>query len=580
LNKSRTFSFFRQLILAFLRLFFGIFTGEKAMAQKSEPLSNVDAAWLSMDDPTNLMMITGVMTFKTPINLDHFLAVVEHRWIRFDRFTQRIEKPRLPIGKPHWQTDPHFDIAAHVHRIALPEPGDQSALQRLVSDLASTPLDPSKALWQVHIVENYGEGSALIARLHHSIADGLALVYVLLSLTDMTPDAPWPKGAGQDEDDDGHGYWLGGMAASLIKQGTSAAGSVVNLTKRAAWESARMITDPVRILDRLQQSADYSYAASRLVLLPPDPPTPFKGGLGVIKRAAWSEAIPLRDVKTIKNMTHTTVNDVLVSAVSGAVRSYLLEKGKPTEDFRAIIPVNLRTEEEMGKLGNKFGLVFLSLPVSIEDPMKRLAEVSRRMAALKDSSEATVALGILNFMGLSAAEIQSLILTIFATKATAVLTNVPGPPMPLFLAGSEIDDIMFWVPQAGRLGIGISILSYAGKVYLGIMTDAGLVPDPDRIIDYFYDEFDLFKETLLSYDKPQFTADKTQRTERVDDLTKVHGIDGEVQAYLNEKGIYTFSHLAGSNGAQLKKLFSEDDGRFEDLEPGNWPAQARYLASL
>jgi diacylglycerol O-acyltransferase len=580
LKRSGSFSFFRQILLAFLRLFFGIITGGKTMAPKSEPLSNVDAAWLSMDDPTNLMMITGVMTFKTPFNLDHFLAVVEHRWLKFDRFVQRIEKPRLPVGKPHWQTDRHFDIAAHVHRIALPEPGDQSALQRLVSDLASTPLDPSKALWQVHIVDNYGEGSALIARLHHSIADGLALVYVLLSLTDMTPNAPWPKGDDHEEGNDDHDSWLGGTAFSLFKQGTSAAGSAVDLTKRAAWESARMISKPTRILDRLQQGADASYAASRLVLLSPDPPTPFKGDLGVIKRAAWSEAIPLRDVKTIKNMTHTTVNDVLVSAVSGAIRSYLLEKHQPTEDFRAIIPVNLRTEEEMGKLGNKFGLVFLSLPVSIEDPMKRLAEVSRRMSALKDSSEAAVALGILNIMGLSAAEIQSLILTIFATKATAVLTNVPGPPMPLYLAGSEIDDIMFWVPQAGRLGIGISILSYAGKVYLGVMTDAGLVPDPDRIIDYFYDEFDQLKEILLAFEKPQFAETKTRRTERVDDLTKVHGINAEIQAYLNTKGIYTFVQLAGSSGTQLQKLFSEDDGRFENLEPGNWPAQARYLASL
>ncbi|MFL7840096.1 MAG: wax ester/triacylglycerol synthase family O-acyltransferase [Candidatus Promineifilaceae bacterium] len=553
------------------------------MAPKPEPLSNVDAAWLSMDDPTNLMMITGVMTFKTPINLDHFLAVVEHRWLKFDRFVQRIEKPSLPIGKPHWEPDLHFDIAAHVHRIALPDPGDHSALQRLVSDLASTPLDPSKALWQVHIVENYGQGSALITRMHHSIADGLALVYVLLSLTDMTPDAPWPKEDGESKDEDRGDSWFGDFgdtAVSLYKQGASAAGTVYGLSKRAARESVRIAADPLRLLDRLQQGADYSYAASRLVLLSPDPPTPFKGKLGVIKRAAWSEAIPLRDVKTIKNMTHTTVNDVLVSALSGAIRSYLLEKGQPTEDFRAIIPVNMRTEKEMGTLGNKFGLVFLSLPVGIADPMKRLAEVSRRMAALKDSSEAAVALGILNIMGLSAAEIQSLILTIFATKATAVLTNVPGPPMPLFLAGSEIEDIMFWVPQAGRLGIGISILSYAGKVYLGIMTDAGLVPDPDSIITYFYNEFDLLKETLLAVEKPQFTSEKTRPPERVDDLTRVHGIDKEVQAYLNGKGIYTFSQLAAANGVQLQILFSEENGRFKDLTPANWPAQARYLASL
>ena len=570
----------RNLILAFLRLFLDIFIGEEAMAPKSEPMSNVDAAWLSMDDPTNLMMINGVLTFKQPINHDHFLAVVKHRWLKFDRFQQRIEKPRLPVGKPSWVSDRHFDIAAHVHRVALPEPGDQAALQRLVSDLASTPLDPSKALWQVHLVENYGDGAAMIVRIHHSIADGLALVYVLLSLTDMTPDAPWPKTDEPEAQEDEGGNWISGTAASLFKQGASAAGTAVNLTGRAAKESAKMVADPGRILNRMQQGADASYATSRLVLLPPDPDTPFKGKLGVIKRAAWSTPLPLRDVKTIKTVTNTTVNDVLVSAVSGALRRYLLQIDQPTEDFRAIIPVNMRTEEEYGTLGNKFGLVFLSLPVSIADPLKRLQEVSRRMAALKDSSEAVVALGILNIMGLSAAEIQSLILTVFATKATTVLTNVPGPPMPLFLAGSEIEDMMFWVPQAGRLGMGISILSYAGKVYLGIMTDAGLVPDPDQIIDYFYDEFDLLKEELLAFEKPQFTARKTRRPERVDDLTKVHGINAEVQDYLNDKGIYTFAQLAGASGDLLQKLLNENGQQFDGLNPANWPAQARYLASL
>ncbi len=550
------------------------------MAPKSEPLSNVDAAWLSMDDPTNLMMISGVLTFKKPINTEHFLAVVKHRWLKFDRFRQRIEEPRLPIGKPQWVTDPHFDIAAHVHRVALPDPGDQVALQRLVSDLASTPLDPSKALWQVHIVENYGEGAALIVRIHHSIADGLALVYVLLSLTDMTPDAPRPTAVAGGEADEKGGNWLGGTIGSLYKQGRSAAGTATRLTGRAAKESWRMVSDLNRTMSRMQQGVDAGYATSRLLLLQPDPDTPFKGELGVIKRAAWSEPLPLRDVKIVKNLTNSTVNDVMVASVSGALRRYLLEHNRPTDDFRAIIPVNMRTEEEMGTLGNKFGLVFLSLPVGIADPMKRLAEVSRRMAALKDSAEAAVALGILNVMGLSAAEVQSLILTVFATKATTVLTNVPGPPMPLFLAGSEIEDMMFWVPQAGRLGMGISILSYAGKVYLGIMTDAGLVPDPDQIIDYYYDEYDLLKAELLAFEKPQFSELKSRRPDRTDDLTRIHGIDAGTQDYLNEKGIYTYTQLATCSGDQLRALLDEDEGRFNGLEPVNWPAQARYLATL
>jgi diacylglycerol O-acyltransferase / wax synthase len=577
---SGLFSIFNRFILSLLRLFFGLFLGEETMAPKTEPLSNVDAAWLSMDDPTNLMMITGVMTFKKPINYEHFLAVAQYRWLQFDRFRQRVAKARLPLMKPHWESDPHFDVASHVHRIALPEPGDQAALQQMVSDLASTPLDPSKALWQIHLVDNYGDGGALIARIHHSIADGLALVYVLLSLTDMTPDAPWPAPAEDGSQEEDHGSWIGGSPLALFKQGASLAGSATRLTGRAARESWRMLSSPSYTLDVMQKGADASYAATRLLLYPPDPPTPFKGDLGVTKRAAWSTPLPLRDVKLIKTMTNATVNDVLVSAVSGALRRYLLFHGHEAQDFRAVVPVNMRREEEMGKLGNKFGVVFLSLPVSVEDPLLRLKEVNRRMSALKDSAEAAVALGILNVMGMSRAEIQSLILNVFAMKSTTVLTNVPGPPVPLFLAGSEIEDIMFWVPQSGRLGMGISILSYAGKVYLGVMTDSGLVPDPDTIIDYFYDEFDLLKQELLKFEKPQFSESTAVRPERVDDLTRVHGVDEEAQKWLNDQGIYNYAQLAAASGEQLKAILANDGSRFNGIDPTNWPAQARYLASI
>jgi hypothetical protein len=242
--------------------------------------------------------------------------------------------------------------------------------------------------------------------------------------------------------------------------------------------------------------------------------------------------------------------------------------------------VNMRKDEEMGKLGNKFGVVFLSLPVGIEDPLERLAEVHRRMSSLKDSSEAVVALGILNAMGLSPAEIQSLILQIFASKSTTVLTNVPGPPMPLFLAGREIEDMMFWVPQAGRLGMGISILSYAGKVYVGVITDAGLIPDPDTIIDYFYDEFELLKEQLSDVKVPQFSGATPRREVRVDDLTRIHGIDEETAEFLNQNGFYTFAQLADHPGVQLQALLEQEGDRFNGLNATNWPTQARYLSTL
>jgi hypothetical protein len=162
----------------------------------------------------------------------------------------------------------------------------------------------------------------------------------------------------------------------------------------------------------------------------------------------------------------------------------------------------------MGTLGNKFGLVYLSLPVGIADPFDRLQEVHKRMNALKNTPEAAVAIGILNAIGMAPMEIQTQSVSMFASKATAVMTNVPGPPIPLYLAGKKIDQIMFWVPQAGRVALGISILSYAGNVYLGVNTDAGLIPDPDTIIDGFYTEFDALLQLVAQVDTSSTPTEK------------------------------------------------------------------------
>jgi len=549
------------------------------MPRNSEPLSNVDAAWLALDEPTNMMMITGVMTFKKPINLDHLQAVFEHRWLKFDRFRQRLVRPTFSAGKPYWETDPNFNLASHFHRIALPSPGDRKTLQQMVSDLMSTPLDFSKPLWQFHLIEKYGDGCAIIARMHHSIADGLALVYVLLSLTDMTPDAPWPEPDLIEEQDEGGGIF-DGVLGSLFKQSRSAvstAGSWSGKAVRGSWSAVR---EPNKAMSFAQSGADAGYATSRLLLRTDDPPTPFKGPLGAIKKGAWSKPLSLRDVKRIKNATRTTVNDVLVSAMAGALRRYMLDRGESPVDFRATVPVNMRTPEEMGKLGNKFGLVFLSLPVSIPDPLDRLAEVHLRMEELKRSSEAGIILATLNVVGLTTSQVQDVVVSILARKATAVLTNVPGPPIPLFLAGREIEDLMFWVPQAGRLGIGISILSYAGKVYVGVATDVKLIPDPDAIIESFYGEIDLLLASLPSEPQAKPAAAGKKPPERKDDLTQIHGMSPEAATLLNQQGIFNFDQLGKSNVLTLQRMLEEAGAPESNLDPGNWPAQARYLSNI
>lgn len=455
------------------------------MARK--PLSNVDTAWLRMEDPTNLMMISGVMVFGTPMDFERLKVTLEHGFLRFDRFRQRVVQPLLPGGKLYWEDDPDFDLDYHLKRAILPPPGDQAALQEAASLLASTQLDFSKPLWQFHLVENYGDGCALICRLHHSIGDGMALVHVLLSLTDADPDASWPTIEVRAPRTRGRGP-LGALrrpASLALKTTRQVTGTMVR-------EGMQLIKEPSRAADLARLGFRGTAALARLLVLWPDPKTVFKGPLGVPKRAAWSLPIQLQDVKAVGRGLGGTVNDVLLTAMAGGLRRYLQGRDEPVDglNFRAVVPVDLRPPDVEPDLGNKFGLVFLSLPVGIAEPADRLKELKRRMDALKGSLEAPVAFGILNAIGMATQQIQDIVVNIFGLKGTAVMTNVIGPREQLYLAGAPLESLMFWVPQSGHLGMGVSILSYAGQVWLGVITDVGLVPDPDAIIAAFHTEFD------------------------------------------------------------------------------------------
>lgn len=460
------------------------------MASKVEIMSPVDVAWLSMEEPTNLMMVNGVLTFDRPLDIDRVRQVIEYRWLRYERFRQRVVRPRVPFMRPYWESDPHFNLDNHIHRIALPEPGDQTTLQDMVSDLMSQPLDFSRPPWHFYIIENVGEGCAVLGRLHHCIADGMALVGVLLSMTDFRADAPLVPLAevvGDLPED--------GLVGGLTRDVTETATFFRDTADRAFREARTAVGDTGHARKLVEQSAGLGLAAGRLLARSGDPKTRLKGRLGVMKRAAWSPPIPLDDVKLIKNTLGGSINDVIVTAVSGGLRRYLVSHGDDVKqlEFRAAVPVNLRTSQDGGKLGNKFGLVFLTLPISIEEPLMRLVEVRRRMEDLKRSAEAPVTLGILGMMGVGTDAFREFVVQTLEPKATVVLTNVPGPPVPLYLAGERITQIMFWVPQAGRLGVGISILSYDNRVFIGIATDTGLVPDPERVLEGFHVELDRLK---------------------------------------------------------------------------------------
>jgi WS/DGAT/MGAT family acyltransferase len=236
-------------------------------------------------------------------------------------------------------------------------------------------------------------------------------------------------------------------------------------------------------------------AFAKLSLRWPDPRT-LKGRLGGDKRVAWSRAVPLEEVRAAKAAVGGTVNDVLLATIAGGLRRYLLARGERVDglSFRAVVPVSLRPLSEMSDLGNRFGLVFLSLPVGIAEPRARLLELQRRMRSLKSSVEPVVVMTVLGWLGRAPKALQDLVIRIFGTKGTAVLTSVPGPARPLYVAGEPISGIVFWVPQSGRLGLGISIMSYAGQVRIGVASDSNVVADPEGIVAGFEAELHFLEE--------------------------------------------------------------------------------------
>jgi diacylglycerol O-acyltransferase len=457
-----------------------------AEQRRAEPFTSIDAAWLRMDQPTNLMMIVGVLMFDEPLDFARLQAVIEQRLLSFSRFRQRVTYPQGPDGPPHWEDDPTFDLRSHLRRIALPAPGDQQALEQIVSDFMSTPLDPTKPLWQFHLVEGFGTGCALLSRLHHCIADGIALVRVLLSMTDATADGEPPAAHSST------------APSGLLRSASKAAAAAQKVAGEALSRGQQIWDDPLRLLDMLQDGVGSVAAMGKLLTLPPDPPTLLKGELGVVKLAVWSQPIPIETVKQVGRVTASTINDVLLACVAGALRQYLLGRGAAIDglSIRAAVPVNLRPLDAPVGLGNQFSLIFLSLPVGLDHPLERLIALKENMDSLKSSAEALVAWGILNAIGAVPQDIQRRVVSMFGSKATGVMTNVPGPKQTIYFAGKPVRDIMFWVPQSGYLGLGVSILSYAGQVRLGICTDAGLVPDPNQLVAAFHAEFDLLQDMM------------------------------------------------------------------------------------
>jgi WS/DGAT/MGAT family acyltransferase len=418
-------------------------------SQGREPIAPADAVWLQ-DTPDNRMIINAVFV-TDDLDIEPVRDLFARRVLdadggaRYPRFRKRVVYHRR---RPYWQLDPDFDLARHIIPADVQKLAAESDLQEYISWAASQPLPEDRPLWQVQHIPQYADGaSALVVRLHHSYADGIAIVPLLFDMMDEVR-----------LDDRLHRPPVRPLASRLRTAVLAPLVGPMALLQRVAW--------------RPDHHALHGPAPSGR------------------KRVAWTRPFPLETVKRVKTRFGATVNDVLMACVSGGVGRYLEEReGHRVPYIRVSMPVNMRGDREPIRMENRFVAVPLTLP-SPNDLVMRLAAVKRRMDALKSGLEPLVLYGAVNlFLSALPFGASRRLIDLFANKCTSVVTNVPGPTHDLTFAGRRLRTLMFWVPQRATIGVGISILSFAGTVRLGVIADTRLIEDPGRLVTAIEAEF-------------------------------------------------------------------------------------------
>ncbi len=436
-----------------------------------ERLGSLDMTWLQIERNTNLMQVIGVLVLASPLERAVLADCLRTRLLPMERFGQHVLRDSAGAI---WESG-QVDLDAHIVPVELPAGDATAALQNLIGQLAATPLDPARPLWQLHLVGNYRGGSALIARVHQCIADSIALIGVLQSLTDAGPamvdaDAP-PPPAQPDSFDQLYAPLTRAMIDGIALSG-------------AVWAKyLSLLIDPRQVFDYARASTALAFEIGKLAGWHDDSHTFLKGEPKGVKHVSWSAPLAEKTVAALAEAHRTTPSAVLLASLGGALHDYLRRQGAPTEgvELRTLMPVNLRCEGTGEVLGNRCGLMPIELPVGIADPTERLAETDRRVEAFREAYDAQRALGLFSLLGQTPRAVQQQALKLLATKSSALLCHVPGARQPRYLCGARIVEQMFWSPPSGDLGLAISIVSYAGHYRIGLLADAAMVPTPGTI---------------------------------------------------------------------------------------------------
>ena len=483
-----------------------------------------DALWLEMDKPGNLMVVDSLFWTAEPIDWDRYRdATKERLWDRFPVFRSVVV--RSEDGGWWWEEQPDADFEDRYERVVLAEPGGDVELQELIASQRTVPLDRSEPLWRAVLVDGFHGGSAVLFRAHHAIADGIRMVQLSLSVFDTNPDgaaalrrtrrqpqrpAPSSAPAGSPPAPS-----RAPLTSQVLSQATTVASTSLQLAHSAVTNPVGAAHSALTISESLAGSVGSRARSAlgalgrpglpsvlagvpgdvdtfrKLVLGTRNDNTCWTGTVGEHKAIAWSPAIPLDDVKATAHANAATVNDVLVTCVAESLRAYLEQHQAVCHGVTWDVPVNLKPFDATLplELGNSFALVQLELPTNIDDPVRTLEVVRRRMGRIKRGHEAVVDFGVQAVISRMSKRLYRTSIDVLANRAIGVLTNVPGPQVPLYVAGQKVEGMMGWAPLTADQVMSFTIYSYDGKVFVGIAADAGLVPDHEQIVAGFADAF-------------------------------------------------------------------------------------------
>ncbi len=433
-----------------------------------ERLSTLDSMFLDLEDRTAHMHVGAVAIFEgSPPPYRDLLALIEARLEHVPRYRQRVMFVPFKQGRPVWVDESQFDLEYHVRHTALPAPGGEDELKKLVGRLLSQALDRDKPLWEMYLVEGLGHQFAIVFKTHHCMLDGIAGVDLATVLMDTEQSSTPPPAATP---------WTPRKAPAVSELLIDTVKHQLAHPLRVAREALEQNADARKLLREL---AGGMKPLLEMVSMGLAPASPLNVPIGPHRRFEMLE-FPLDEVKAVRAVFKGSVNDVLLGLIAGAARSWLTARGQPPEaDLRVLVPVSMRLKRDRGTFGNQISAVFCPLPVTEANPVERLRKVREAMKHLKESGQAVGAQALSRLGDFAPPQLiaQASRLQAVTRMFNLVVTNVPGPQFPLYLLGKKMLRCHPQVPLAAQQAVGIALLSYDGRIGVGLIGDADAARD-------------------------------------------------------------------------------------------------------